>query len=105
MPYNAAMLGNIRKSPGHLEAIGRIEGWTRARFGLPGEAVILVAEIECRVPGCPPIETVVAFWTGDETRYRFKLFKPVAAVVADDLPVSWLLPSLVDYGDLGCECC
>ena len=99
------MLRNVRKSPGHLEALERIEGWTRARFGLPGEAVILVAEIECRVPGCPPIETVVAFWTKDETRYRFKLFKPVADVAADDLPVSWLLPSLVDYGDLGCECC
>ena len=99
------MLGNIRKNPEHLGALERIEGWARGRFGLPGEAVILVAEIECRVPGCPPIETVVAFWAKDETRYRFKLFKPVAAVVADDLPISWLLPSLVDYGDLGCECC
>ena len=99
------MLGNVRKNPGHLEATARVGDWTRERFALPGDAVILVAEIECQVPGCPPVETVVAFWTGEETRYRFKLFTPVAAVVADDLPVSWLLPSLVDYGDLGCECC
>jgi nitrate reductase delta subunit len=54
---------------------------------------------------CPPIETVIAFWTGEGTRYRFKIFKPVADVVEDDLPVFWLLPSLIDYGDLGCDCC
>ena len=67
--------------------------------------MIIAAEITCQVPGCPPLETVIAFWTGEGTRYRFKIFKPVEAVVEDDLPVSWLLPSLVDYGDLGCDCC
>jgi nitrate reductase delta subunit len=100
------MFGNARKDPVHLDALARLREWTRARFGLDNEAVIMVAEIECQVPGCPPIETIVAFWTGEAgTRYRFKIFKPVAAVAADDLPVSWLLPSLVDYGDLGCDCC
>jgi len=100
------MFGNVRKDPAHLDALARLREWTRARFGLSDEAVIMVAEIECQVPGCPPIETIVAFWTGEVgTRYRFKIFKPVADVVADDLPVSWLLPSLVDYGDLGCDCC
>ncbi len=100
------MLGSFRRNPEHLAALARVREWTRARFGLSGEAVIMVAEIQCQVPGCPPVETVVAFWTGDEgTRYRFKLFTPVAAVAADDLPVSWLLPSLVDYGELGCDCC
>ena len=100
------MLGNVRGNPEHLDALARMRDWTRARFDLPVDSVILVAEIECQVPGCPPIETIVAFWTGEEgTRYRFKVFKPVAKVVADDLPLSWLLPSLVDYGDLGCDCC
>ena len=49
--------------------------WTRARFALPEDAVILVSEIACGLPGCPPLETVVAFWT-DDRRHRFKLFKP-----------------------------
>lgn len=99
------MLGNIRKNPAHLEALERVREWTRGRFGFGAAAVIMVAEVECPVPGCPPIETIVAFWGEDGTRYRFKVFKPVAAVTADDLPISWLLPSLVDYGELGCECC
>ena len=66
---------------------------------------VIAAEIACQVPGCPPIETVIAFWTEEGTRYRFKIFKPVEEVVEDDLPVAWLKPSLIDYGDLGCDCC
>ena len=27
------------------------------------DAAILVAEVACAVPGCPPIETVIAFWS------------------------------------------
>ena len=101
----AMMLGSFSKSPAHLEAVERVQRWTRSRFALAEDTVIIAAEIICQVPGCPPIETVIAFWTGEGTRYRLKIFKPVEAVVEDDLPVSWLLPSLVDYGDLGCDCC
>lgn len=68
-------------------------------------ATVMVAEINCQVPGCPPIETVIAFWSDPETRYRIKIFKPVADVTEDDLPVSWLLPALLDEDDLGCDCC
>jgi len=97
--------GTFAKGPAHVAAAARVEQWTRQRFGLGAEAVVIAAEIACQVPGCPPIETVIAFWTGDDRRYRFKIFKPVADVTGDDLPVSWLLPSLIDYGDLGCDCC
>jgi nitrate reductase delta subunit len=99
------MLGFLAKSPAHLEAVHRVEQWTRKRFALAEDTVIIAAEIACQVPGCPPIESVIVFWTGEGTRYRYKIFKPVEAVVEDDLPVSWLLPSLIDYGDLGCDCC
>jgi len=78
--------------------------WTRERFKLPPEAAILVSEIACAVPGCPPLETVVAFWTADETRHHFKLFKPVEAVLNDDLPYAWLMRSLA-VGDDFSDCC
>jgi nitrate reductase delta subunit len=99
------MLGNVRRTSGHLDAVARVESWVRSRFSLSDAAVVMVAEVECQMPGCPPIETIAAFWGEDGTRYRFKIFKPVAKVVEDDLPISWLLPSLVDYGELGCDCC
>lgn len=99
------MFGSNRKNAAHLEALDQIKGWTRERFKMATDAVILVAEVNCKIPGCPPVETVVAFWNDDNTRYRFKLFMPVADVRREDLPISWLLPSLIDYGDLGCDCC
>lgn len=97
------MLGSVKKSPEHLEAIDRVREWTRERFQLPTDAAILVSEVACTTPGCPPLETVVAFWTPDGKRHTYKRFKPVAEVVYDDLPYNWLLDSLED--DEGCECC
>lgn len=96
------LVGAKRRDSDHMEALGRIEGWTRDRFALPGDAVVMVTEIVCGVPGCPPLETVIAFWTGDETRYRLKIFKRVTEVAESDLPVRWLLPALEDFGDLDC---
>jgi hypothetical protein len=94
-----------RKVPGHLQAVEQVKAWTRERFGLPQEAAILVAELACALPGCPPLETVVVFWTTEETRYRFKLFKSVTQVANDDLPYAWLMSSLIDNGDPGADCC
>lgn len=98
-----------RKSAADPEALLRVREWVRKRFKLPGDAAILVSELECRLPGCPPLETVVAFWTKDpvegDKRYHFKLFKKVAEVVYDDLPFAWLLDTLVVPEGFACECC
>lgn len=99
------MLGFKRKSPAHLQALDQVREWTRERFKLPAEATILVAEIACTVPGCPPIDTVVAFWTADETRHQFKIFKPVEEVMQDDLPYAWLKDSLAVPHGADCDCC
>ena len=99
------MFGQTRKTNEHIAALEAIKNWTRERFSLTEDAVILVAELSCQVPGCPPIETVVAFWDDDITRYRFKVFKPVTEVISEDVPIYWLKSSLIDYGELGCDCC
>ena len=65
------MLGSFRKSAGQLQALDRIRDWTRARFGLDGDATLLVTEVACSQPGCPPLETVVAFWTEGNRRHHF----------------------------------
>ena len=99
------MLGFVKKSPEQSEAIDRVRDWTRARFKLPAEASIMVSEVACALPGCPPLETVVAFWTEPDKRHHFKLFKPVRDVVEDDLPPAWLKDSLLVDEMAGCECC
>ena len=54
-----------KTSPGYREALDRVREWTRARFALGEDTAILVAEVACAVPGCPPLETVVAFWSDE----------------------------------------
>jgi nitrate reductase delta subunit len=93
----------LKKAPSHVEALDRVRAWTRERFKLAEASPILVAEVACGLPGCPPLETVVAFWTEDDRRHQFKLFKPVAEVICDDLPFAWLKDSLVWNGED--ECC
>jgi nitrate reductase delta subunit len=97
------MLRSSRRNPGHIQAIDRVREWVRARFAL-SDAAILVAEMACGLPGCPPVETVIAFWL-DERRHHFKVFKPVAEVVADDLPPRWMRPALAVPDDFECDCC
>lgn len=99
------MLGSIKKSPEHLQALGRVKEWTRERFDLLEEEAILVSELACSLPGCPPLETVVAFWTLDGKRHHFKIFKRVEEVLCDDIPYAWLKEALVVPEGYGCDCC
>lgn len=92
----------FKRSPAQVEALERVRAWTRERFKLAEALPVVVAEVACGLPGCPPIETVVAFWTADDRRHQFKLFKPVTGVVQDDLPFAWMKDALVFTGEEDC---
>jgi len=98
------MFRSAKKSPERLQVIERVTEWTRERFKLPKEAPIFVSEIACPLPGCPPLETVVAFWIA-ERRHQFRLFKTVEEVVVDDLPFAWLKEALAVAEGFDCDCC
>jgi len=98
------LLGASKKSPEHLAALERVREWTKQRFKLSDDVAILVSEVACNLPGCPPLETAVAFWS-DEKRHHFKLFKAVAEVAFDDLPFSWMKDELVVPEGFNCDCC
>jgi hypothetical protein len=95
----------LKPDPERSAALERVRVWTRTRFALPEDAAILVAQVACSLPGCPPLETAVAFWTEGPTRHQFKLFKPVAEVLEDDLPPSWMKSALIVDEESGLECC
>jgi hypothetical protein len=100
-------LGTLKKSAQHLEAADQVKEWTRERFSLAPDAAILVTELNCTIPGCPPLETVIAFWSDHKTRHDFKIFKKIEEIIEDDLPPAWLKNSLIseDDDDLSCPCC
>jgi hypothetical protein len=99
------MLGFGRKgSTGDTAALDRVRAWTRVRFALADDATVMVSEITCSVPGCPPIEIHVVFWT-DQGRHHFKVFKPLADVVDDDLPPAFMKNALTWIEGAECSCC
>ena len=85
-------------------ALDRVRDWTRSRFALTEDATIMVLEVTCAVPGCPPIETHIVFWTA-LGRHHFKVFKPLADVVEDDLPPAFMKNALVALEGADSECC
>ena len=99
------MIGSFSKARAQPEALERVRAWTRERFSLSGREAVLATEVACSVPGCPPIETVVAFWSLDRQRHHFKVFKPAAEVTPDDLPYAWMKRSLALPEGYGCDCC
>ena len=98
------LLGGAKKCPQHAEALEQVREWVRTRFKLSPETPIMVAEVACNLPGCPPLETAVAFWE-NEQRHHFKMFKAVEEVTYDNLPFAWMKESLVAPEGFGCECC
>ena len=97
------LLGQPQPDPAFLLCLEAVQGWTRRRFKLAVEAPVLVSEVACTVPGCPPLETVVAFWTADDRRHQFKLYKPLCEVLYDD--VGWLMGSPAAHEGSAWDCC
>ncbi|HEY9532430.1 MAG TPA: hypothetical protein VIQ55_13635 [Burkholderiales bacterium] len=94
----------LARSPSRLDAATRVKRWTRDRFALSGEAVVLVTELEGGPAGFPPLRTVVAFWIA-ERHYHFSIFKPLEAILEDDLPPSWFRDALAVTPGVDCGCC
>jgi hypothetical protein len=95
---------SLSKRQDHGPALDRVRDWTRTRFALAEDSTLMVSEVTCAVPGCPPIETHIVFWT-ELGRHHFKIFKPVTDVVEDDLPPAFMKNALVALEGADCGCC
>jgi nitrate reductase molybdenum cofactor assembly chaperone NarJ/NarW len=91
-PYHQALealrllldVGLTKKSSGISAEQERVRTWAREHFNLADSETIMVSELPCSDPGCPPVETHLVFWT-QAGRHQFKVFKPLAEVIPDDL--------------------
>ncbi len=104
-PRGRLRLGAFRQDAEQISALERIKGLVRDSLALGADDTILVAEMACGRPNCPPLETVVTFWLGGAERHVFKVFKPVAEVIYDDLPPAWLRDSLYATDPVDGACC
>jgi len=56
----------------------------RSTIGVDDQRSVVVTELACTEPGCPPIETVVGL-LGPGAQTQYKLHKPVAEVTEADV--------------------
>jgi len=96
--FVADLVGAVLEGGYEPEALGEC-----VRATLDALAAVLVCEVACAVPGCPPLETVVAFWSVDDKRHQFKLFKPMLEIIYDD--IGWLMGSPSDHDGSSWDCC
>ena len=92
------------QSQDRAAAATRVKQWTRARFAL-GDETVMVTEVENGTPGFPPLATVVSFWNAERKHYHFRVFKPLEQVSEDDIPPSWYRDALAVSPGVDCGCC
>jgi hypothetical protein len=64
----------------------KIKRWVSALCDVGEDATVMVTELRCSEPGCPPLETVIAILSDGGNR-QYKLHKPIAEVVGADVRV------------------
>ncbi len=78
------MLGT-RDDEKRSAAIRKIKEFARALLDARDDDVIVVTELACTEPGCPPVETVVALLRAGRPPWQVKLHKPAVDVSEGDL--------------------
>lgn len=68
-----------------VELQSRVREWAEARFQPDDSDIVMVTEIECGQPGCPPLDTVIALLREGRAPVKFKLFKALAEVTEADV--------------------
>ncbi len=57
-----------------------LKRWVREEMDLPADTTVMVSELTCTEPGCPPLETVVSVFPEGRQPVLIKVAKPVAEV-------------------------
>ncbi len=74
-----------RNDERRVAAIRALKATARALFDAGEDDAVVVNELQCTEPGCPPIETVVALLRAGAEPRQVKVHKPAVEVTEDDL--------------------
>ena len=79
---------NKRDDETRSAAIRAIKQMARGIFDAAEDDVIVVSELKCSEPGCPPLETVVVLLKAGAQPRQIKLHKAAVDVNEDDLRIA-----------------
>lgn len=75
----------IGKRKSNFQAIQRVKARFLDVLQLEEDISLMITELHCTEPGCPPVETVIALLKASHPTYQYKIHKPVADVTLDDV--------------------
>jgi hypothetical protein len=81
-------LGSPR--PGPSPRLRELKEQVRSLLGLDEDTAVMVRELACTEPGCPPLETVIAVLPMDGEARRWTLHRPAERLTEDDLRAALL---------------
>ncbi|MGW4070503.1 hypothetical protein [Nocardia grenadensis] len=67
------------------EALRRVKDAVRSQLVLDDDTAVVVRQLDCREPGCPPVETVIAVLPAGGPARRWTAHRPVAEITEDDV--------------------
>lgn len=62
-----------------------VKQWVRESRRFAVDAAILVSELSCTEPGCPPLETVIAVLPAAGLPRQYKIHRPLAELTQYDV--------------------
>ncbi len=66
-------------------ALDQIRYWLRQNFGMPKDAAIVIKEVPCVKPACPPVETAIMAMQKNAPPRLFKVQKPINEITFDHI--------------------
>ncbi|WEK49496.1 MAG: hypothetical protein P0Y66_17435 [Candidatus Kaistia colombiensis] len=79
-----------RDAAERAEAAARIKNWTRSALCLDDAARVLVHELACSRPNCPPRETVILIVPAtDAAPFKIALHRAMRDLTENDLRRAW----------------
>lgn len=68
-----------------------VKAWAREALRTDDDTTILVSELACTEPGCPPVETVVAVFAATTTKVT--IHKPLGEITQADITAALKPPA------------
>jgi hypothetical protein len=76
------------RAPG-APRIRDVKDWVREAAGASDETTVVVSELTCAEPGCPPVEVVMALLEPGQTPVQKRLHKPLVELSRDEVTQLW----------------
>jgi hypothetical protein len=68
-----------------------VKAWAREALRIGDDTTILLSELACTEPGCPPVETVVAVFAATTTKVT--IHKPLHEITQTDIHAALAAPT------------